>query len=127
MTVNETTDPDISPADDPQRGLAHKNRGLRFSDPEWEEVKQAAQAHDMTPAEFVRDRILELVRRPSGAASAALPPHLTPLIERTFRYTYMLATKMRDDMTATDRRDELETLIAEARKLQDELQHGLPE
>ena len=127
MTVNETTDPDISPADDPRRGLAHKNRGLRFSDPEWEEVKQAAQAHDMTPAEFVRDRILELVRRPSGAASAALPPHLTPLIERTFRYTYMLATKMRDDMTAADRRDELETLIAEARKLQDELQHGVPE
>ena len=72
-------------------------------------------------------RILELVRRPSAPASATFPSHLTTLIERTFRYTYMLATRMRDDMTAADQRDALETLIAEARELQEELRPSEPE
>ena len=45
-----------------------------------------------------------------------------PLIERTFRYTYMLATRMREDLIHDGQGDKLDYLIEEARKLQDTLQ-----
>ena len=96
MTVNDPTGPAIGDSEEHQPGVARKNRGVRFSDSEWDEVRQAAQVLGITPAEFVRERILALVRRPPDADSAAIPANLVPLIERTFRYTYMLATKMRD-------------------------------
>ena len=121
MTVNDPTDPVMGDSEEQQPGVARKNRGIRFSDSEWDEVRQAAQVLGITPAEFVRDRILALVRRPPGADSAAIPADLVPLIERTFRYTYMLATKMRDDLTDAGQHEQLEPLIAEARKLQDAL------
>ena len=54
-----------------------------------------------------------------------LPTELVPFIERTFRYTYMLATKMRDDMLADEKGAELEHLINEARALQDSLTSGV--
>ena len=102
----------------PQHGHARGNRSIRFSDPEWEEVKQAALDRDLTPAEFVRDMILALVREPSDPASAAFPTHLIPLLERAFRYADMLATRMRDDMTDAGDQDKLDELINEARELQ---------
>ena len=55
-------------------------------------------------------------RRTNAFARAARPVDMW-----TFRYTYMLATHMRDELTRTGREGELETLIFEARKLQDEL------
>ena len=97
MTVHDQTGSKSGPAKHPQQGSVRKNRGIRFSDPEWEEVKQAAQAHDRTPAEFVRERVLGVVRHASDPASATFPDHLTPLIERTFRDSCMLATRMRDE------------------------------
>ena len=124
MTVNDLndpTDPESGPADDPQHGLARKNRGIRFSDPEWEEVKHAAQTTGITPAEFVRDTILDFIRNPDTPAHDAVPAHLAPLVERTFRYTYMLATRMRDEMTDAGDEEKLDELINEARELQDSL------
>ena len=96
-----------------------RNRGVRFSDPEWEEVKQAARNPGLTPPEFVRERILDLVRNPSAADSLAIPSNLAPLIERTFRYTYMLATRMRNDMA--DGGLSLDQLVNEAQEHQDSL------
>ena len=49
-----------------------------------------------------------------------------PLIERTFRYTYMLATRMRDDLIEHGHNETLECLIEEARKLRDDRRHCLP-
>ena len=121
MAVNDPTDSDPGPAEDPQHGLARKNRGIRFSNPEWEEVKQAAQTGGITPAEFVRDRILDLIRNPDAPGHDAVPAHLAPLVERTFRYTYMLATRMRDEMTNAGDEKQLAELINEARELQDSL------
>ena len=46
---------------------------------------------------------------------------LEPLIERTFRYCYMVATKMRDEMIRERREEEPEKLIAGARALQESL------
>ena len=121
MTANDPNDSEPGPADDPQHGLARKNRGIRFSDPEWEEVKQAAQTSGITPAEFVRDTILDLIRNPDALGHDAVPAHLAPLVERTFRYTYMLATRMRDQMTDDGDEEKLDELINEARELQDSL------
>ena len=121
MTVNNPTDPHSSVSGEQHLGTARKNRGIRFSDPEWEEVKQAAQTIGITSAEFVRDKILDLIRSPNAPGNDAVPAHLAPLIERTFRYTYMLATKMRDEMTAAGDGEKLDELINEARELQDSL------
>ena len=121
MTNNDPTGSKFDESDQQHQGSARKNRGVRFSDPEWEEVKEAAQTLGVTPAEFVRDRILGLVRNEHTASSVSVPSHLAPLIERTFRYSYMVATKMRDDMNSSGKGTELDKLVSEARALQDSL------
>ena len=71
MTVNDPTDPETGNADDRHHVLARKNRGIRFSDSEWDEVRKAAQDQGITPAEFVREKILHLVRSPKAALPLA--------------------------------------------------------
>lgn len=99
-------------------GGARKIRGIRFSESEWEQVKSAAAAHQMSASEFVRERILALTRTPSVA------PSLAPLIERMFRYTWFLATEKRDAMIREGRKDEVDALVAEARALHESLRSG---
>ena len=101
-----------------------KTRSIRFSEAEWEEVKRAAAAHEMPAAEFVRQRILALVRAPANAAVPVVAPPLAPLIERMFRYTWFLATEKRDAMIREGREEELDKLIAEARAFQESLRPG---
>ena len=103
---------------------ARRNRTIRFSDSEWEEVRRAAVLHDTAPTEFVRETILALARDPGSAASGAVAPSLAPLIERMFRYTWFLATEKRDAMVREGRREELDALVAEARALHDSLRRG---
>ena len=54
-------------------GDARKTRGIRFSESEWEEVKNAAAAHEMPAAEFVREKVLVLARHPESARSGSGP------------------------------------------------------
>ena len=61
------------------------------------------------------------------ANSAESLASLSPLIERTFRYTYMLATRMRDEMLDDGKRKDLDHLVDEARKLQTSLLKGVSE
>ena len=98
-----------------------KTRSIRFSEAEWEEVRNAALAHDLPAAEFVRERILALVRVPDGSGSVAVPASMGPLIERMFRYTWFLATERRDAMLHEGRGEELDRLVAEARAFQESL------
>ena len=107
---------DAEPAEDKRR-----NRSIRFSDAEWEEVRRAALVHDTPPAEFVRETVLELARDPG---SAAVAPSLAPLVERMFRYTWFLATERRDVMLREGRKDEIDALVAGARGLQEWLSRG---
>ena len=100
---------------------ARKTRGIRFSESEWEEVKRAAAGHEMPAAEFVRERILVLARAPEGADASLVAPSLAPLIERTFRYTWFLATEKRDAMMREGRAEELDALVEEARAFHDSL------
>ena len=98
-----------------------KTRSIRFSESEWEEVRNAALSHDLSAAEFVRERVLALVRGSERAVIPAVAPPLAPLIERMFRYTWFLATEKRDAMVREGREVELEKLVAEARAFQESL------
>ena len=120
----EPSPPGTSTGDAPadRAGDPRKTRGIRFSESEWEEVKAAAERHDVPAAEFVRATILEVARgreRP-GADLASL----APLIERTFRYAWMLATHRRDELIEAGRGEEMEKLVEAARELQESLQAG---
>ena len=103
---------------------ARRNRTIRFSDSEWEEVRRAAMAHDTPPTEFVRETILAFARNQESGISGAVAPSLAPLIERMFRYTWFLATEKRDAMVHEGREDELDALVADARALHDKLRRG---
>ena len=103
---------------------ARRNRTIRFSDSEWEEVRRAALLQETPPAEFVRETILALARHPDSAVSGAVAPSLAPLIERMFRYSWFLATEKRDAMVREGREDEVDALVAEGRALHDKLRHG---
>ena len=103
---------------------ARRNRTIRFSDSEWEEVRRAALLQDTPPAEFVRETILALARNPENGIPGAVAPSLAPLIERMFRYTWFLATEKRDAMVREGREDELDALIAEGRALHDKVRRG---
>ena len=39
-----------------------KQRGIRFSDPEWRQVKAEADKHDMPVSKFVRETVLEAAK-----------------------------------------------------------------
>ena len=116
--------PDMAPADS---GKAEKRtpRSIRFYDPEWERIEAFAAVRGVAAAEFVRFAALAAITE--GAPGAVRAGGLEPLIERTFRYSYMIATKMRDDMRAAGRGEELEALVSAARGLQDDLLGGGPE
>ena len=51
-----------------------------------------------TAAELIRGRMLTAAGNASGVEASAIPVGLAPLIERTFRYAYLLATLKRDEM-----------------------------
>ena len=105
-----------------------RTRSIRFSDSEWEEVKRAARGHDMPAAEFVRRTMLGLARGPGGGDPAPVPPpSWAPLIERTFRYAWFLATEKRDEMLREGRSEEVDRLVTEARAFQESLRRGAPD
>ncbi len=54
---------------------------------------------------------------PGNDVPSASIDELAALIERTFRYSYVQATKMRDDMIRQVRKAEMEKLVAGAREV----------
>ena len=97
-------------------------RSICFHDPEWERIEAFAGTRGLTAAEFVRFAALAAIGDGSGTSpEPGRADRLAPLIERTFRYSYMMATGMRDDMRRAGRDEELEALIAAARELQKDL------
>ena len=121
MTEPDPHDPETGGASPDKPANIRKPRGIRFSDSEWEEVRTAAERNDVPVAEFVRERILEIARGRAAADISGIPADLAPLIERTFRYAWMLATRMRDDMINNGEQEALDKLVEDARKLHDDL------
>ena len=112
-------DTDIAPA---EAGRAEKRtpHSIRFLDPEWERIKAFAQDRGLAPPEFVRFAALAAIGDGAGGSAG----RLGPLIEMTFRATYIMATKMREEMHDAGRERELDELVAAARELQDKLTGG---
>ena len=128
MTRNASRATDPGERHDEKPTDPRKSRTIRFTDSEWEEVKDVAKRYGLPPAEFVRDRMLAIARTLSESDDATVTlANLAPLIERTFRYAHMLATRMHDDMDAEGRAGEMKKLIEEARKLQESLCEGASE
>lgn len=124
MTDSNSPPPDSGAASADGDSAARRTRGIRFSETEWREVREAAERHDIPAAEFVRATVLDAARGGGGAPSLAA---LAPLIERTFRYAWVLATLRRDEMAAAGRGEEMERLVESAKGLQRQLRHGEPE
>ncbi|MXW91517.1 MAG: hypothetical protein F4114_15790 [Rhodospirillaceae bacterium] len=91
-------------------------RSIRFREAEWERIEDCAEKHSMAAAEFVRFAALSAVE---GGCEAC--KRLAPLVETTFRATHIMVTKMRTDMLAEGRAEELDELVAGARAQQDRL------
>ena len=116
----DPTEPESGDQPTANQGAARRTRGIRFSNSEWQEVKEAAELYDVPAAEFVRKRILDIAR---GRVDAT-PAPLAPLIERTFRYTYVLATHKHDELIREGRAEEMGKLAKEAQALQGQLLGG---
>lgn len=105
MTKTDRTEPESGYTSTANPGAARRTRGIRFSDSEWREVKAAAELHDVPAAEFVRNKILDVARGRANDGAGAAPASLTPPIERTFRYTYVLTTHKLDELIREGRGD----------------------
>ena len=109
----------------PDAGKAEKRtpHSIRFFDPEWARIEAFADKRGLTGPEFVR--FAALAAMADGHPAVATTERLAPLIERTFRTTYIMATKMRDEMLDAGRGEELADLVAAARALQEEILSGV--
>ena len=110
----ENTEPAAVETGKAETRTAHS---IRFLDTEWDRIKAFAEGRGLAPPEFVRFAALAAIEDSAGDPAG----RLAPLIERTFRATYMLASRMRDEMLDAGRGEELDALIRAARELQDEL------
>ena len=63
-------------------------------------------------AELIRGRMPAASGNASGDETSTIPVGLAPLIERTFRYAYVLATLKRDEMVDEGRGTEVEALVS---------------
>ena len=95
---------------------------IRFLESEWERIEVFVEARGLTAPEFVRFATLALIADEGNSAA-----RLAPLIERTFRATYILASRLRNEMLDAGEQEELDAMIAAARGLQDELLNGVPD
>jgi hypothetical protein len=88
---------------------------IRFSEPEWDRIEEFAGARGLSPAAFVRYAALAAID------GDTLPGRLTPLIESTFRYVYVLATFKRMKMKNLGQDKQLDMVIGMSRRAQAEL------
>lgn len=107
------------PADDDQTPEKQTPRTIRFHDRDWDLIETHAVMRGMTTSELIRATVLTAL----GAEPA--PPdarsRLVPQIERIFRFTYVLATALRDEMREDGRGEQLDALVRSAHELQDKL------
>ena len=103
------------------RGDARQPHSVRFSDSEWNLIERAAARHGIPAGELVRAGAIALAEDRLGEAPPATvsPGHLA-LIETMWRMVYVLATLNREELLDGGRADELDELVAEARRTMNE-------
>ena len=102
-------------------GKAEKRNphSIRFLDGEWDRIEAHADARGLTGPEFVRFAALSAL-----ADGNAVGDKLASLVETTFRAAHIMVTKMRTDMLAEGRGEELDGLVEGARAQQEKLLGG---
>ena len=99
------------------RKVRRQTHSIRFLDPEWNRIRDLAEARGLSASEFVRHATLAALAdghdRPGD--------RLAPLIETTFLATHILASQLREEMLRVGEQDKLDAMIAEARTLQAKL------
>ena len=98
-------------------GAKRSPHTIRFLDSEWERIEKFSEARGLAPAEYVRFSTLSAM-----ADNCSSLARLIPIIEQTFRGTYVVASKMRYEMLEAGQDEKLGALIADARKVQQKLQ-----
>ncbi len=93
---------------------------IRFLEPEWQRIEAYAGDRGLTPSEFVRHATLAAIEERDGVSMT----RLAPIVETTFRATYVLMSKLNDDMLEAGDEERLEALVAEAEEMQADLQAG---
>ena len=112
----EAEQPEKAPAGAGSAGT-RMPRSIRFHDQEWRRIELFADKRGVPAAELLRFVAPAAVDDETDGAVR----DLSPLIERMFRYSYMMATNLREETIGAGRSEELEKLIDSARRLQVEL------
>ena len=127
MTTSDSTVPETAKDLTPSQPELRTQRGVRFSDSEWELVKKAAVREKISAAEFVRNAALDTTRAPSPEDFATLPPAVIEILKHTYRATYILATLKRDEMVREGRDEELGIIVSMAKTAQVSILNFPPE
>lgn len=106
------------PAAGTGKPATRRAHSIRFLEPEWERIEAFAEARGLTPSEFVRFATLAVIE--DGASLG----RLAPSVKTTFRATYMLMSRLNEDMLEAGEGENLEALVADAEAVQKELLGG---
>ena len=109
---------------DPQalrRNAGRIKHTVRFSDPEWKQVRQAAERRGITASEYVRNAVMSVIDGSPQTETAALSPALIEIIRLTHRSAYILSTLKRDEMIREGRAHEIDEVVRTARNAQEDI------
>ena len=102
---------------DEKRGNRRRPHSIRFSDSEWSLIERAAGRHAIPVGELVRSSAVAAAEDRLGE-----PPPVTlskghaALIEEIYRLVYIMATLDREQLLDDKRGEELDDLVAAARR-----------
>ena len=105
----------------PKRGDARHPRSIRFADSEWNLIERAAARHGVAAGELIRSGAVALAEDRLGE-----PPPTTiskghaALIEEIYRFVYVMASLDREELLEAERDEDLDSLVAAARRTMSE-------
>ena len=105
----------------PRRNARRTRRTVRFSDPEWKQVQQAASRRGITASDYVRNAVMSAAADVPRSDDAALSPALVEIIKLTHRSAYILSTLKRDEMIRDGRAREMDEVVRAARHAQQDV------
>ena len=106
------------PASATGKPATRRAHSIRYLETEWERIEAFAEDRGLTPSEFVRFATLAAIE--DGASLG----RLAPLVKTTFRATYMMMSRLSEDLLEGGETEKLESLVADAEEVQEELLGG---
>jgi len=117
MAKNDRNTPTSGRKHDPHRSDARQTHSIRFSDSEWDLIARAAARHGIPVGELVRSGAVAIAEERLGEPPpATLSKGHAALIEAIYRFVYVMATLDREELLNGERNEDLEDLVAAARR-----------